>query len=104
MISAAGADVSCCGKRLAPLQPSAENGENTLGVVKNDGEWHVTSKHVMSREHYISYVVFLTGDTAVVKKMYPEWEVDARLSFFPRGTLLWYCTRDGLFAKQIGTK
>ena len=55
----------------------------------------------MRREHYISFVVFLTGDTLIVKKLYPEWELETTLPFFAHGTLLWYCTKHGLFSQQI---
>ena len=55
----------------------------------------------MRREHHISFVAFLTGDTLLVKKLYPEWDMLARLPFFAHGRLLWYCTQHGLFTQEL---
>ena len=44
----------------------------------------------MERAHYISFVAFLTGDTRVLRKLYPEWDMQTRLPFFAHGLLLWY--------------
>lgn len=55
----------------------------------------------MSRKHYISFVAFLFGDTAVLKKLYPEWGLAVRLPFFAHGRLLWYCTEHGLFSQEV---
>lgn len=95
------AEVICCGKRLSPLNAQPEDGENSLNVEKSDGEWYITSAHPMSREHHISFIAFLTGDTLVVRRLYPEWGLETRLPYFAKGTLLWYCTRHGLFAKEV---
>ena len=95
------ADVSCCGKRLAPLELHTADGENDIDVSVSDGEWYITSKHSMNREHYISFVAFITGDTLIVKKQYPEWGLETKLPFFAHGTLLWYCTQHGMFYKEI---
>ena len=70
-------------------------------AVRDDGEWYITAPHEMHREHYISFVAFLTGDTMIVKKQYPEWGLDVRLPYIRHGMLLWYCTRDGLFYQNI---
>ena len=32
---------------------------------------------------------------------HPEWDAQTRLPYFAHGTLLWYCTRHGLFAQKI---
>ena len=70
-----------------------------LGV--SDGGWAVTSEHEMLREHYISFLTFLTGDTVMVKKLYPEWGLETWLPFFAHGRLLWCCTEHELFYQDI---
>lgn len=95
------ARVVCCGKRLSALTAQPEGGENALNIEKSDGEWYITSAHEMSREHHISFIAFITGDTLVVRRLYPEWGLETRLPYFARGTLLWYCTRHGLFVKEV---
>lgn len=68
-----------------------------LHISSSDGEWYVTSGHEMIRNHHIAFMALLTGDTMVMKRLYPEWGLEVRLPHFAHGTLLWYCTRHGLF-------
>ena len=95
------ADVHCCGKRLSPMEARKADGAEALSVTVCDGGWAVTSSHEMRREHYISFLAFLTGDTVMVKKLYPEWGLEAWLPFFAHGRLLWCCTEHGLFYQDI---
>ena len=95
------ADVNCCGKKLTPLKPQKPDAENAVQIEASDGEWYLTSCHEMQRDHYFSFVAFLSGDTLVFKKQYPEWGLETRLPFFRHGTFLWYCTRHGLFAQAV---
>ena len=101
LFSTDGAEVHCCGQTLAPLAPREPDEGHALSVEISDGEWFLTSPHEMRREHHISFAAFLTGDTLLVKKLYPEWDMQARLPFFAHGTLLWYCTGHGLFTQEI---
>lgn len=41
------------------------------------------------------------SEALVMKKLYPEWGLEVRLPHFAHGTLLWYCTRHGLFAQEV---
>ena len=95
------ADVHCCGKRLQHMEARKAGGAEALSVTVCDGGWAVTSSHEMRREHYISFLAFLTGDTVMVKKLYPEWGLEAWLPFFAHGRLLWCCTEHGLFYQDI---
>lgn len=95
------AEISCCGQKLPPLTPRKPDPENMLTLEKNDGQWFVSAAHEMRREHYVSFVAFLNGDTMIVRKLYPEWNLETRLPFFAHGLLLWYCTRDGLFYQGV---
>lgn len=101
LFSTDGAEVHCCGQTLAPLAPREPDEGHALRVEISDSEWFLTSPHEMRREHHISFVAFLTRDTLLVKKLYPEWDMQARLPFYAHGTLLWYCTEHGLFTQEI---
>ena len=94
-------DAVCCGRKLSPLPVRAAEPEERLHVELSDGEWYVTSNHEMSREHFLSFIAFLSNDTLILKKLYPEWSPEARFPFFAHGTLFWYCTRHGLAAQQV---
>lgn len=95
------ADAVCCGRKLSPLPVQAAAPEERLHAELSDGEWYVTSGHEMGREHYISFIAFLSNDTLILKKLYPEWSLEARFPFFAHGTLFWYCTRHGLKMQKI---
>lgn len=94
-------DAVCCGRKLSPLPVQAAAPEERLHAELSDGEWYVTSGHEMGREHYISFIAFLSNDTLILKKLYPEWSLEARFPFFAHGTLFWYCTRHGLKMQKI---
>lgn len=95
------AQVSCCGQKLAALQPQKADAEHALTVQPMDGELFVSSAHEMTKAHSITFVALLTGDALTVKKLYPEWGLETRLPFAARGMLVWYCTRHGLFCQPL---
>jgi len=95
------ASVSCCGKKLSPATAQVPGDDEKLTVEQMDSEYYVTSEHEMTKEHYISFIALLTGDCVILKKLYPEWNVETRLPFIRHGTLLWYCTKHGFFSQQI---
>lgn len=93
--------VSCCGKKLKAIQPqkAKDNEKLLVEVVEND--YFISSKHEMLRDHYISFVALLTNDSIMLRKQYPEWELQARIPVFAHGRLLWYCTQHGLFYQDV---
>ena len=93
------AGVSCCGRTLLPLEP--QKPEEPLSVEKIDDSWFVSSSHPMTKDHYVSFVALLTGDTLFLRRLYPEWDLQTRIPAFGHGILLWYCTQHGLFRQII---
>ena len=93
------AGVSCCGRTLPPLEP--QKPEEPLSVEKIDDSWFISSPHPMTKEHYVSFVALLTGDTLFLRRLYPEWDLQTRIPAFGHGILLWYCTKHGLFRQII---
>lgn len=93
--------VSCCGKKLKALTPEKAEENDRLNVEIIENEYFISSDHEMTREHYISFIAFLTGDTLILRKQYPEWNLQTRLPFFSHGRLIWYCTRHGLFYQNL---
>lgn len=93
--------VSCCGKKLTALTAQKAGPEDKLSVEIIENDYFISSDHEMSKDHYISFVAFLTGDTVLLRKQYPEWNLQTRLPVFAHGRLLWYCTRHGLFYQNV---
>lgn len=95
------AGISCCGKKLQPLEAvKAQEGEK-LSVENIENDYYISSDHPMLKEHYISFVALLTGDTLTLKKQYPEWDLQVRIPGRAHGKLLWYCTEHGLFYQLV---
>lgn len=97
----ADAAVSCCGKKLKALEPQKAEPEDRLTVSFSDNELFITSDHPMTKEHYISFVALLTGDSLILRKQYPEWGLQVRIPSFKHGTLIWHCTEHGQFRQLI---
>ena len=93
--------ISCCGKKLQPLQPHKADEKQKLNVVRIENDFYITANHPMEREHYIPFVALLTSDTLMLRKLYPEWELQVRIPIFSHGRLLWYCNRHGLFYQDV---
>jgi transcriptional regulator with XRE-family HTH domain len=95
------AAVSCCGRPLEPLEPRKALPEEKLRVTDSDGDWYVESDHPARKDDYISFLALVTGETLLVLRQYPEWEIHARLPGRPHGKLVWYSTSRGLFYQLL---
>lgn len=95
------AGISCCGKKLKALEPVKAAEEDKLSVEIIENDYYISSNHPMVKEHYISFVALLTGDSLTLKKQYPEWDLQVRIPGRPHGKLIWYCTERGLFYQLV---
>lgn len=95
------AAVSCCGKKLPALTPQKAPEGELLQVERIEEDYFISTDHPMEKGHYISFVALLTGDSILLRKQYPEWDLQLRLPAFAHGKLLWYCTRHGLYYQNI---
>ena len=95
------AGISCCGKKLQPMEAVKASDEEKLSVENIENDYFISSNHPMEKEHYISFVALLTGDTLTFKKQYPEWDLQVRIPGRTHGKLLWYCTEHGLFYQFV---
>ena len=93
--------ISCCGKKLQPLEAVKAPDEERLSVENIENDYYISSDHPMLKEHYISFVALLTGDTLTLKKQYPEWDLQVRIPGRTHGKLIWYCTEHGLFYQLV---
>ena len=101
LTATADAAVSCCGKTLQPLTPQKAEESEKLSVEMIENDYFISSNHEMTREHYIAFVALLTGDSILLRRQYPEWDLQTRIPCFSHGTLLWYCTRHGLYYQMV---
>lgn len=101
VLSTGNASISCCGRKLEALVPTKAKEEEKLEVSQVENEWFITSDHPMTKDHYISFIAFATGEQIQIIKQYPEWALQTRIPKRRHGMLLWYCTKHGLFYQLI---
>ena len=93
--------VSCCGITLPPLEAEEPDEGHAVSIEPVEDEHFITVHHPMTKEHFISFLAFVTCDRVQLVKLYPEGEAQARLQLRGRGYLYWYCNRHGLFRKKV---
>ena len=94
-------NMSCCGKKMKALKPQKANENEKLTVETVENDFYITSDHPMESGHYIAFIALLTGDSILLKKQYPEWDLQVRIPVLAHGRLLWYCNKHGLFYMEI---
>ena len=95
------AQVFCCGKPLEALEPVKAGADDKVKVELIENEYFISSEHEMTKEHHIMFVALLTGDSMVLRRQYPEWNLQTRLPRTAHGKLLWYCNNHGLFYQLV---
>lgn len=95
------ATISCCGKRLDPLAAEKAQEDHCLTIEPVEDELYVSSAHEMSKDHYISFVAYVSGDKVLIVKQYPEWNMQFRFHKLGHGKLYFYCSNHGLFYQTI---
>ena len=99
LYSTGNAVVSCCGVTLPPLEAEDADEDHTITVENVEDEHFITVHHPMTKEHFISFVAYVTCDRVQFVKLYPEGEAQTRLQMRGLGTLYYYCNRHGLYKK-----
>ncbi len=93
--------VSCCGIVLPALEAEAEEDAHHLHIETVEDEYYVTIAHEMSKTHYISFIAAVKDDGCEIRKLYPEWNAEARFKISRTKTLYCYCNRHGLFRVDV---
>lgn len=93
--------ISCCGITLPKLGADAMDEKHKINCEKIENEYYVSVNHQMTKEHYISFIAYITCDKCVVKKLYPEQMAEARFAISGRGNIYIYCNKDGLIKKEL---
>lgn len=101
ILSTGEAVISCHGLVLPPLEAEPENEGHRLRVERVEDEYFVTLAHEMRRDHYVSFLLALGDDGCQLKKLYPEWDAEARFPIRGLRGLYYYCNRHGLFFAKL---
>lgn len=93
--------IGCCGITLPPLESEDVDEDHKLTIEPVEDETFVTVRHPMTKDHYISFVCYVTADRTQFVKFYPEGNPETRLNFRGRGYLYLYCNKHGLMRQKI---
>lgn len=88
---------SCCGVNLVPLEAEEPDEGHCINVERVEDEWYVTLDHPMTKDHFITFIAYVTSDGATIKKLYPEQEAAVRFRIGMSGVMYACCNRHGLF-------
>ena len=92
---------SCCGIQLISLDCEEDTLEHEMKIETNENEYYISMKHEMTKQHYISFVAYVTCDSMQLVKLYPEQECQARFLRKGHGTIYSYCNRHGLMKWKV---
>ena len=121
LTSSSGGQLSCCGRKLAPLEPRKAREEEKLTVegvetleVRSadpdhavtvqevEEDWYVTFRHPMDKGHYIRFAACVTPDRLLLARLYPEQGSEFRIPQLRGGAKLYLCcSRHGLFQAKL---
>ena len=93
--------VSCCGITLPPLEAEEADEDHGITIENVEDEHFITVRHPMTKEHFISFLAFVTCDRVQLVKFYPEGNAETRMQLRGRGQLYYYCNRHGLYKKKV---
>lgn len=93
--------ISCCGITLPPLEAEDADDNHRISIEKVEDEHFITVNHDMTKEHFISFIAYLTCDRVQFVKLYPEGNAETRLNLHGRGCLYIHCNKHGLLKKNI---
>ncbi|MGN1116592.1 MAG: SAM-dependent methyltransferase [Candidatus Ornithomonoglobus sp.] len=90
-------NVVCCGKQLIALKAAQADEEHAIKVSEAENDYFITFNHEMTKEHFISFIAYVTFDKILMMKLYPEQDSSARFPKMYGGRLYYYCNKHGLF-------
>lgn len=90
-------EVVCCGKKLDALQPQNPTGEHNVKISEIENDFYIEFGHEMNKEHFISFVAYVTFDRVLAVRLYPEQDSAVRFPKMYGGKLYYYCGKHGLF-------
>ena len=95
------ASISCCGIQLLVLEAEEPDSLHHLSVQRVEDEIYVSSDHCMSKDHFLSFIAYMTPDRCEIKALYPEGSAEARFFFRGSGWLYYACNQHGLFTMPL---
>ena len=97
-----GGDLSCCGRKLAPLAPQKMDEAHSAHVEEMEEDWYITFSHPMRKDHYFRFAAYAATERVLLVRLYPEQGGEVRIPQLRGGGKLYLCcSRDGLFEVPV---
>lgn len=96
--------VGCCGIKLPCFEAEETDNEHYMNVEYIEDESYITIAHEMTKQHYISFIAYVTSDKIEIKKLYPEGNAESRFFIRGDGELYCYCNHHGLLKQKFRRK
>lgn len=93
--------ISCCGNTLSALKAVESDDGHRIQCERVEDEYFVTIPHEMTKEHYISFVAYVTSNKFELLKLYAEGNAEGRFLIRGHGLLYCYCNKHGLMKQRI---
>ena len=93
--------ISCCGATLPALEAEEADDDHSVLIENVEDEHFITIEHPMTKQHFISFIAYVTTDRLQLVKLYPEGNSQTRMQIRGRGYLYSYCNRHGLYRQKI---
>ncbi len=95
------AHISCCGITLPPLEAEDADSAHNVTIEKVEDEHYVTLNHPMTKEHFISFIAYLSFDRMQFVKLYPEGAAESRFQLRKKGFVYICCNKHGLMRVKL---
>ena len=96
--------ISCCGIQLPALEAEESDEAHTIHVQRIEDEIFVSVSHPMSKEHYLSFIAYMTADGCEIRALYPEGNAEARFFYRGAGRIYTCCNQNGLYMCRLDKK
>ena len=96
-------DISCCGRKLTALITQPEDSQHEIRIEEIENDFYVTLQHEMSKQHYITFMAYVTCDRVLLIKLYPEQSAEVRFPKMHGGDFYVCCNKHGLWRRRFTT-
>lgn len=95
------ADISCCGRRLAPLKANKADQAHQMQTDIVEDDYYITFQHEMTKQHYIGFIACVSWDRVLLVRLYPEQGSEVRIpKLAGKPSFYFGCSEHGLFEKD----
>lgn len=92
---------NCCGVRLPATEVEEKDIHHQMIIETIDNEYYVHIDHEMKKDHYITFLAYVTSNYSELIKLYPEQNMEGRFAKRGHGFIYAFCMKHGLFRCNV---